>query len=468
MYGKSSWQRFAPHQSSIDEPYRSHARRDYARILHSPAFRRLQGKAQLFASAESDFFRNRLTHSLEVAQIGKSIAARLNAVEPALKGKAKQINLDVVEAACLAHDLGHPPFGHQGESVLDGLMRDHGGFEGNAQTLRIVTRLEKRSRETEDESGIDADGFDKRRGLNLTARTIMAILKYPKKINYKRRKGDGIQKGYYLDDEETFRWAAANASGIENTATSRVIECDIMDIADDIAYSTYDLEDALKAGFLTPAAMLAPSGEVVDEVAERVRRSTQDDTFTAVDVRDILHSIFSEAASFSPEPELTDDPELRWRMQFFVAMEGSRQLGGNGYFRAQFTSDLIGRFIHGVQFVQRTPLSASGAQLEAGTRREVEVLKHFTFVALIKSTRVVVAQFRADDIVSTIFTAVERSCDTHTPLMPDDYRRIWHRIDEQKRKRVICDFIASMTDRYALEFFGRIRSERPQSIFKPL
>jgi dGTPase len=161
-------------------PYRSDFRRDYARLVHSPAFRRLQGKTQLFPGLESDFFRNRLTHSLEVAQIAKSIALKLNDSEECLRNTP--INPDVVEFAALSHDLGHPPFGHNGEHALDEGMKGFGGFEGNAQTLRILARLEKkRLRPDCPTNGLDVGiiaGCDYRRGLNLTARTLASVLKY--------------------------------------------------------------------------------------------------------------------------------------------------------------------------------------------------------------------------------------------------------------------------------------------------
>src|SRR5262249_18001559 len=147
-----------------------------ARLTHSPAFRRLQGKTQLFPGIESDYFRNRLTHSLEVGQIAKSIAIRLNALVPELS-KAP-INPDLVEFAGWCHDLGHPPFGHQGEIALDDMMLTEGGFEGNAQTLRIIGRLEKRQHSCDHPSGIASSGNDSRPGLNLTARSIAAVLKY--------------------------------------------------------------------------------------------------------------------------------------------------------------------------------------------------------------------------------------------------------------------------------------------------
>lgn len=132
-----------PSGTCSNEPYRSDFRRDYARLVHSPAFRRLDGKTQLFPGVESDFFRNRLTHSLEVAQIAKSIALKLN-YESQFIADLGGIDTDLVEVAGLAHDLGHPPFGHNGELTLDQCMLAYGGFEGNAQTLRILSRLEKK------------------------------------------------------------------------------------------------------------------------------------------------------------------------------------------------------------------------------------------------------------------------------------------------------------------------------------
>jgi len=127
-----------------DEPYRSNFRKDFARLVHSPCLRRLTGKTQLYPGHESDFFRNRLSHSLEVAQIAKSIAIKLNSTGVFPNGNSFDLNTDLIEFSALAHDIGHPPFGHQGEEALDQCMLDFGGFEGNAQTLRILSKLEKK------------------------------------------------------------------------------------------------------------------------------------------------------------------------------------------------------------------------------------------------------------------------------------------------------------------------------------
>jgi dGTPase len=201
MYEQRDWDRVVSLAPSLQlEPYRSEARRDSARLLHSPVFRRLQGKLQLFPSVESDFFRNRLTHSLEVGQIAKSIAIRLNETAPFLEPENLKIDSDLVELAGWAHDLGHPPFGHTGEEALDNCMHSEGGFEGNAQTLRILAKLEKKvhTGNLENVVGFE-DQKDCRVGLNLTFRTLASILKYDKKIPIKRSQNKALVKGYYSD-----------------------------------------------------------------------------------------------------------------------------------------------------------------------------------------------------------------------------------------------------------------------------
>jgi len=177
--------------------YRTEYRRDYARVLHSASFRRLGNKTQLFPAYESDFFRTRLTHSLEVAQIAKSIASKFKAYND----DCIFIEPDVCEIAGLIHDIGHPPFGHNGERALDDCMKQYGGFEGNAQTLHIVARLEKKE-QPKGRRVFDQNGRDKRCGLNLTARSIAACLKYDELIQVTRNDSEGLRKGYYECDKE--------------------------------------------------------------------------------------------------------------------------------------------------------------------------------------------------------------------------------------------------------------------------
>lgn len=273
LYGKNCHDR--QHQSGkIDPAFRSSYRRDYARLIHSPAFRRLQGKTQLYPGHESDFFRNRLTHSLEVAQIAKGIAQQLNCKNKFLK--ENPIDCDLVEFAALAHDLGHPPFGHNGEHALDDCMKQWGGFEGNAQTLRILAVVEKKETLDGGFEGIARDGRDNRIGLNLTYRSLASILKYDNEIPQSRNNKDKLVKGYYSSEKELVRTIRKNVVP-SHPAKSRLktIECQIMDIADDIAYSTYDLEDGLKGGFVDPLMLLSMArtdSGLLQRVTDKVRK----------------------------------------------------------------------------------------------------------------------------------------------------------------------------------------------------
>lgn len=430
------------------EAWRSEFRRDYARLIHSAAFRRLGGKTQLYPGVEHDFFRNRLTHSLEVAQISKSIAIRLNNFE----FKEDKIDTDLVEFSALAHDLGHPPFGHNGEKALDDCMKQWGGFEGNAQTLRILSRLEKYETPPNFSGVHNERGEDCRVGLNLTYRTLASILKYDKKIPT-RSKREKIVKGYYNSEERLVEKIKKNILSIVDCSVHfKVIECYIMDIADDIAYSTYDLEDTLKAGFSSLMDILGISEELFDKIVEKMIEKIP--SVLSGDVIEILNNMFS--VYFVKADDITQQFKL------------NEMFSSNGYLRSQLTSRLVNQFMQGVRVDYNLEFpNLSKVYLEDSVLRKVEVLKHFTFQNMIMSSRLKVSEFRGYDIIRSIFKALDGS--NGFLLFPDDYRQIYLSAkSETARKRVICDFIAGMTDRYAIEFYGRLKSESPQSIFKPL
>jgi dGTPase len=450
--------------------WRSPFRRDYARLVHSASFRRLQGKTQLFAGLESDFFRNRLTHSLEVAQIAKGIALKLN--REVLLEQGEALDLDLVEFAALAHDLGHPPFGHTGEEVLDDLMRDAGGFEGNAQTLRILARLEKkldhptRQMAKGQPRWYEPSGEDAAIGLNVCSRSLASILKYDREIPRLRKDGEGLVKGHYGSEEELVEkvWRDVLPDGAPQIGRRKVVECQIMDVADDIAYSTYDLEDAFKAGLLTPLDLITPEDKVVDEVAQRVTEKDAVPADQAV-VRDVLQKLFRDFAHPESRP-----PKGAWRRWYLEELTRSyttaRTYAESGFLRTALTSALVDSFIGAVELRldEATP-QLSGVDLRDEERLQVAVLKHLAYVLLISTSRMRVVAHRASGMVRHIFEAL--SGPKGEDLLPPDVAERHRQADDGQKPRVICDFIAGMTDRYAVELYARLTSETFYSMFKP-
>ena len=198
--------------------------RDYTRILYASSFRRLQGKMQLFAVQSDQFIRNRLTHSLEVAQIAKSIATEIG---------YNQDEIYIVEAGALAHDIGNPPFGHAGERFLNELAKEFGGFEGNAQTFRILTTVEQKRADFQ--------------GLNLTYRTLLGVLKYYNKYNGQLSELSFSKQKFIYDRDYNLVKNIVEKSGVE----LRTLDVQIVDLADEIAYAAHDLEDGLRLGSFT-------------------------------------------------------------------------------------------------------------------------------------------------------------------------------------------------------------------------
>jgi dGTPase len=424
---------------------------------------------------------------LEVAQIAKSIAIRINSTDAFFK--KNPVNLDMVEFAGLAHDLGHPPFGHNGEATLDKLMLRHGGFEGNAQTLRLLARIEKKVT-TEFPSvsqvarPVDPQNFaDLRLGLNLTYRSLASILKYDRLIPESKtgRETQGLEKkpvkGYYAAEAKLVERIKAHvAPGFPEQF--KTIECHIMDVADDIAYSTYDIEDAFKANFLSPLGMISKDDEFKERIAIKVRESlksklegvsSEDREFNVSDVNNILGEIFKPLLELDAKTMAAlSKPVTATELSFLIAAHtsaGSRALVEKGYLRTSFTSDLVGRFIRGIKVSPNLDYPAmSKIQLDVDTFKRVETLKHFAFELLIVSPMLKIAEKRGDQIIRTLFDCFL----TDHSLLPADWRELYEAIDSETwQARVVCDYIAGMSDRYCVEMYARITSENPITIWKP-
>ncbi|ORM39167.1 dehydrogenase [Francisella endosymbiont of Ornithodoros moubata] len=412
-------------------------RRDYARVIHSSSFRRLQAKTQIFPSFENDFFRNRLTHSLEVAQIAKSITVKLNAEH--------QLNLDydLIETAALCHDIGHPPFGHNGEVALNKKMREFGGFESNAQTLRLISHTAKKD-------------IDQKQtfGLNLTYRTLAATIKYERLIPPISDLGK-LTKGYYSEEAylvANIKHKLLEPYGVTNIdGEFKTIECYIMDVADEIAYSTYDVEDALKGGFIDPLSIAS----IDDKLLDKVFKAMPDDLeITKNEIRNILKDIFSDYIDF------TADSRNIYRI--------SKNIANNSLLRTKLTSKLVNSCIQNIKLElnQDIPM-LSRVYLNSQVRKQVEVLKKYILFKIIKSPKLNVLRYRGREIISEIFDILISSTPDES-LLPDDIGVIFYNTDNpQGKARIISDYISSMTDRYIIEFYNQSKSDSSAMIFKP-
>ena len=328
--------------------YRSEFDRDYARVLHCPAFRRLQNKTQLFPMIESDFFRNRLTHSLEVAQIAKLIAYKIKSENT--QNKKLDIIPQVCEISGLCHDIGHPPFGHNGEKALSYCMKNYGGFEGNAQTLRLLTRLEKKEDIKEIFSIRGKTIVDNRVGLNLTARVLASVLKYDQEIPLKSKK---FVKGYYATERDIVKKIKSELCGNNfNYKKMKTVECSIMDIADDIAYSTYDLEDIFKAGFLTPYDIISADDNVYKQISAKINKEYPELRTSYVKCRDQMLGIFSDVFDELIEKQVNVNKDKCFEVEtirnYIGSFRNSKIIANKSSERTKLTSKLVNTFINGI------------------------------------------------------------------------------------------------------------------------
>ncbi|MFD0277048.1 deoxyguanosinetriphosphate triphosphohydrolase [Kitasatospora sp. NPDC127111] len=400
-------------------PGRTAFQRDRARVLHSAALRRLAGTTQVVAPMRSDFPRTRLTHSLECAQVGRELGAALGC-DP-----------DLVETACLAHDIGHPPFGHTGEEALDQAAEDCGGFEGNAQSLRILTRLEpKRFAPQGDQPARLAPWPGRSVGLNLTRAALDAATKYPWTHGAHPVDPASPKYGVYADDLPVFRWLRAGSP-----AGRKCFEATVMDWSDDVAYSTHDVEDGLQAGHIDPAALRTPS-----ERAE----------------------LFKVAERYAPDAE---PEELAAALDRLLAQEWWPQAyDGTARARAglkDLTSQLIGRFCLAAEQATRARygpgrLTRYAAELVVprDVRLECAVLKAVAVRFVMQRDEQ--AQLRARQrivIAELAYVLNQRAPEGLDPVFAALYREAE---DDRAALRTVIDQIATLTDASALALHGRL------------
>lgn len=451
--------------------------KDYARLLHAASFRRLQGKTQLFPGGESDYFRNRLTHSLEVAQIGCGIAQSLNRgeVQKIFGGNDNKISLSLINFACIAHDLGHPPFGHNGEKALHECMRNYGGFEGNAQTLHILSSIEKKL------VG-DRDSY----GLDLTYRSLASVIKYDRVIPV-NSSGEVFLKGFYQQEAGLVERIKAAVCPGYSGGNFKTVECSIMDLADDIAYSTYDLEDALHAGFVTPLGIIErfiSDSELRLQVIRKVNESLiesgydemKDGTEQALSVLfgtfglhrylgDFMAAI-SKIEGADSNGEDDEGSKAAGLVMFALKMMAANgELATDPVARNSFTAKRVGRLISAVEILPNPDYKKlSKVRLSRQALIDVELFKHLNFMLVINSPRLSVVEHRGKELIKDIFGAIS---DSKGRLLPEREFSVYKSSDEAGKMRVICDYVACMTDKAAARMHQMLFGEGA-SIFIPM
>ena len=394
----------------LDEPAKRAGRtefmRDRARVIHSAALRRLAAKTQVAVPWENDFQRTRLSHSLECAQIGRELGESLGA-DP-----------DLQDTACLAHDLGHPPFGHNGEEALASIAADFGGFEGNAQSFRLLVRLEAKT--------IDSDG--KSVGLNLTRASLDGATKYPWPRSQNSRKF-----GVYDDDVEVFNWMRTGAP-----MDKKCIEAQIMDWSDDCAYSVHDLEDAIFANQISVKNFDTDFEELYTVmVRDYGSDATQQEAIDA-------HKRLSALSAWPHYYDGTHHSLARLK---------------------DSTSQLIGRFVLAAELETRKihgdgPLSRYSADLEIPREQiiEVDFLKaiagHYLINAAHSQDRYAKQQLIVSELVEMLRARAPQELDSF-------FLKSWNEAsDEITRMRVIIDQVAALTDPGAYALHARLLASR--------
>ncbi|OXM83730.1 deoxyguanosinetriphosphate triphosphohydrolase family protein [Paenibacillus rigui] len=424
------------HSKSSEE--RDEYEKDYARLIQSPAFRRLQGKSQVFGAGSGDYYRTRLTHSLEVSQIAREVARRMNKAYPFLARKEHPgliMDPEVVEAASLAHDLGHPPFGHKGEEVLNHLLRaDHGmAYEGNAQNFRILMFLEKRA----------GSGS----GLDLTAAVLLGINKYPYCLD-----DAGRIKGVYTKEWEDIAELRRKWQMPDGCST---LEAQLMDLCDDIAYSTHDIEDGIRAGkiqmnrtFFEDERLLL---NLIQEIVSDPGYEPED--WDGVDMKAMVKEVL---ASFLTQ----------WETIYAECnKEASRT-------RREIKARWVSLFAHQVGIIEDTAKSwkrvtfVRDGRQDLNLLRTMEILKKLAWVTLIKDFRVQRLQKRSEIMIQRLWASFIEQ-DTGRLIIPPDWIENYELHKSRwPWPRFVADYISGMTDAYAEKVYAELFASKSGSIYE--
>jgi dGTPase len=409
--------------------HRTPYQRDKARILHSAAFRRLQAKTQVLGVGMSDFYRTRLTHSLEASQIGQGIAAQLRSKYADLT-QHLDLNDTLIEALCLAHDIGHPPYGHGGEVALHYMMRNHGGFEGNGQTFRIVTKLEP---------------YTANHGMNLSRRTLLGLIKYPNYLPQLNQPPQGQEsvshrevkaslwhppKGLYECDQASFEWSLEGLSTHDSqrfmqfkTTTKshhktlyKSFDCSIMELADDIAYGIHDLEDAIVMG-------ISNRSQFFQEVAEPLLKL-----------------------------------DIDWMNQYIMSLS-EKLFSQQHHERKDAIGALVNCFITNIEIKEIEPefeqdLLKYNAVFPASFHEALSIFKAYVFNRVIRKPEIQMIEYKGQQIVMELFQAF--AADPQRLLPENTCQRWLEAHDVGNGHRVIADYISGMTDGFAAKLYGTL------------
>ncbi|PJG82664.1 anti-phage deoxyguanosine triphosphatase [Caviibacterium pharyngocola] len=443
-----AWQARFLSDKPRERDHRPPFRRDRGRILHSAAFRCLQAKTQIHAVGENDFYRTRLTHSLEVAQIGSSLTAQLKFTDAFVYLSAqcgvdktelqKQLKSllppnDLIESLCFAHDIGHPPFGHGGEVALNYMMRHHSGFEGNAQTFRLLTKLEP---------------YTPNAGMNLTRRTLLGIVKYPAILDESSPQYASLSelsavhsdyvkladwrpgKGLFRDDSAMFDWLLEPLCAddrllfgqFKQTRTTpqetlktryKSLDCSIMELADDIAYGVHDLEDAIVVGVVH----LQQWQEALEELSRC---------------------------------------ESEW-IRKNIATISAKLFSDQHYERKNAIGALVNYFITGVRWKLtgdfNEPLLRYNAELPEEVIAVLNIFKRFVWKYVIRDVETQRIEYKGQRILTEMFRIFDSDPER---LLPRNTANRWANAPDDKKRRVICDYIAGMSDAYALKVYHQL------------